>query len=87
MGRSANSKSASCLPRSSSHLPHRFEWARSPIITTLPDLLGSGISLIASKHNYLEIDIPLPPMEEPDRKMLPLKDIPNPSNQSPKSPP
>ena len=36
------------------------------IITTLPDLLGSGISLIPSKHIYLEIDIPSPPMEEPD---------------------
>ena len=47
-----------------------------PIITTLPDLMGSGISLIASEHNYLEIDILLPPMEEPDRKMLPLEDIP-----------
>ena len=47
-----------------------------PIITTLPDLLGSGISLITSEHNYLEIDIPLPPMKAPDRKMLPLKDIP-----------
>ena len=46
-----------------------------PIITTLPDLLGSGISLIMREHNYLEIDIPLPPMEEPDRKMSPLKDI------------
>ena len=45
------------------------------IITTLPDLLGSSISLITSEHNYLEIDIPLPPMEEPDRKMLSLKDI------------
>ena len=32
-----------------------------PVITTLPDPLGSGISLITSKHNYLEIDIPLPP--------------------------
>ena len=37
-----------------------------PVITTLPDLLGSGISLITSKHNYLEIDIPSLPMEEPD---------------------
>ena len=34
-----------------------------PIITTLPDLLGSSISLIASKHNYLEIDIPSPPID------------------------
>ena len=47
-----------------------------PIITTLPDLLGSSINLIASEHNYLETDIPLPPIEEPDRKMPPLEDIP-----------
>ena len=47
-----------------------------PIITTLPDLLGSSISLIMSEHNYLEVDIPLPAMEEPDRKMPPLEDIP-----------
>ena len=43
-----------------------------PIITTLPDPLGSGISLIASEHIYLEIDIPSPPMEEPDQKVPPL---------------
>ena len=47
-----------------------------PIITTLPDLLGSGTSLITSKYIYLEIDIPSPPREEPDQKMLPLEDIP-----------
>ena len=47
-----------------------------PVITTLPDLLGSGISLITSKHSYLEIDIPSPPIEEPNQKMLPLGDIP-----------
>ena len=29
-----------------------------PIITTLPELLDSSISLIASEHIYLEIDIP-----------------------------
>ena len=29
-----------------------------PIITTLPELLSSGISIIASQHPYLEIDIP-----------------------------
>ena len=59
-----------------------------PIVTTLPDLLGSSISLIVSEHNYLEIDIPLPPMAEPDRKMLPLEDIPTVLVTSPpKSPP
>ena len=46
------------------------------IITTLPDLLGSSISLIASKHIYLETDIPSSPMEEPDQKMQPPKDTP-----------
>ena len=47
-----------------------------PIITTLLDPLGSSISHITSKHIYLEIDIPSPPMEEPDQKMLSLEDIP-----------
>ena len=46
-----------------------------PIITTLPELLDSIISLIASEHIYLGIDIPSPPVEEPDQKMPPLKDI------------
>ena len=32
-----------------------------PIITTLPELLSSGISIIASKHLYLGINIPSPP--------------------------
>ena len=41
-----------------------------------------------SEHNYLEIDIPSPPMEEPDQKMLPLEDIPTVLITSPpKSPP
>ena len=47
-----------------------------PIITTLPEPLDSSISLIASKHIYLGIDIPSPPVEEPDQKMPPLEDIP-----------
>ena len=41
-----------------------------PIITTLPEPLSSGISVIASKHPYLEIDIP--PKEESDTKALPI---------------
>ena len=53
----------------------RVEMSSISIITTLPDPLGSGTSLIATKHIYLEIDIPSPPMEEPDQKMPPLKDI------------
>ena len=47
-----------------------------PIITTLPEPLDSGISLIESEHIYLGIDIPSPPVEEPDQKLPPLKDIP-----------
>ena len=59
-----------------------------PIITTLPEPLDSGISLIASKHIYLGIDIPSPPVEEPDQKMPPLEDIPTILITSlPKSPP
>ena len=46
-----------------------------PIITTLAELLDCGVSLITSKHNYLGIDIPSPPVEEPDQTMLPLEDI------------
>ena len=46
-----------------------------PIITTLPEPLDSGISLIMSKHIYLGIDIPSPPMEEPDQNILPLGEV------------
>ena len=41
-----------------------------PVITTLPELLSSSISIIASKHLYLEIDIP--PMDESDTKAPPI---------------
>ena len=59
-----------------------------PIITTLPELLDSSISLITSEHIYLGIDIPSPPVEEPDQKMPPLEDIPTILiTSSPKSPP
>ena len=55
-----------------------------PVITTLPEPLDSGISLIASEHIYLGIDIPSPPVEELDLKMLPLEGHPyHPDNQSP----
>ena len=48
-----------------------------PIVTTLPKLLDSGISLIASEHVYLEIDIPSPPVEKLDQKVLPLSEVSN----------
>ena len=41
-----------------------------PIITTLPEPLSSGTSIIASKHSYLEINIP--PNRESDTKVLPI---------------
>ena len=41
-----------------------------PIITILPGLLSSSISIIASKHLYPEINIP--PLEESDTKALPI---------------
>ena len=41
-----------------------------PIITILPEPLSSSISIIASKHLYLEIDIP--PLEESDTKAPPI---------------
>ena len=41
-----------------------------PIITTLPELHSSSISVIASEHVYLEIDIP--PKEESNTKAAPI---------------
>ena len=46
-----------------------------PIITFLPELLASGISLTVDKPIYLEIDIPSPPVEELDQKILPLGEV------------
>ena len=43
-----------------------------PIIASLPELLASSISLTAGEPIYLGIDIPAPPVEEPDQKVLPL---------------
>ena len=44
-----------------------------PIITTLPEPLSSGTNIIASKHPYLEIDIP--PNGKTDTKVLPIGKI------------
>ena len=43
-----------------------------PIITNLPEPLASGLSLTASEPVYLEMDIPPPPVEELDLKVLSL---------------
>ena len=57
-----------------------------PIITTLPEPLSSGLSIIASKHPYLEINIP--PRGESDTKVLPIStasiiQTPNPHKSPP----
>ena len=41
-----------------------------PVITTLPEPLSSGMSIITSEHPYLVIDIP--PNGESDPKVLPI---------------
>ena len=48
-----------------------LNWHDEPIITSLPELLASSISLTAGKPIYLGIDIPSPPVEEPDQQILP----------------
>ena len=64
--------------------PIGFNGHEEPIITTLPELLDSSISLIASEHIYLGIDIPSPPVEEPDPKDAASQGHPyHPDNQSP----
>ena len=46
---------------------------REPIIITLPEPLSSSMSIITSKHPYLEIDIP--PNRESDTKALPIGEV------------
>ena len=46
-----------------------------PIITTVPALLASGVSLTTSEHIYLGIDIPSPPVEEPDQMIPSLGEV------------
>ena len=46
---------------------------REPIITTLPEPLSSSMSIIASKHSYLEINIP--PNGESDTKVLSIGEV------------
>ena len=46
-----------------------------PIITSLQEPLASGVSLTVSEYIYLRIDIPSPPVEEPDQKIPPLGEV------------
>ena len=61
-----------------------------PIITSLPELLASGVSLTAGEPIYLGIDIPSPPVEKPDQKIPALGEVStivvaSPHKSSPKS--
>ena len=46
-----------------------------PVITSLPEPLASSINLTAGKPIHFGIDIPSPPMEEPDQKIPPLGEV------------
>ena len=71
MGRSAKLDVHHFLSTSSQVVyPSGLNGHDEPIITTLPELLSSSISIITSKHPYLEINIP--PKEESDTKVLPI---------------
>ena len=50
--------------------PSGLNGHNEPVITTLQEPLSSGMSIIASKHPYLEINIP--PNGESDTKVLPI---------------
>ena len=59
-----------------------------PVTTTLPEPLSSSTSIITSKELYLGINIPSPPVKEPEHKALPIgKDSPNTVPSPSKSPP
>ena len=52
--------------------PVGLNGCKEPIITSLPESLANGISLTGGGSIYLEINIPLPMVEELDQKALPL---------------
>ena len=59
-----------------------------PVTTTLPELLHSGASITTNKHPYMRIDIPPPPLEEPECTALPIEEAHTiPAANSPKTPP
>ena len=71
VGGSVNLTSASSFSASPQVVyPSDLNGRDEPVITTLPEPLSSGTSIIASKHPYLEINIP--PNGESDTKVLPI---------------
>ena len=73
MGRSANLRSTNSLLLAPQVIyPLGLNGQDEPIITSLPELLASGINLTMDEALYLGIDIQSPLMEEPEQKILPL---------------
>ena len=59
-----------------------------PVMTNLPEPLHSGASITTNKHPYMRIDIPLPPLEEPEHTTLLVGEVHTiPAANSPKNPP
>ena len=76
VGRSAKLEVCQLLVASSQVVyPIGLDGHEEPIITSLPELLASSVSLTAGKPIYLGIDITLPPVEELDQRILPLGEV------------
>ena len=59
-----------------------------PVTTTLPELLHSGASITTNEHPYMRINIPPPPLEEPECTTSPADKVHTISaTNSPKTPP
>ena len=59
-----------------------------PATTTLPELLHSSASVTTNEHPYMRINIPPPPLEEPECTTSPVDEVHiNPAANSPKTPP
>ena len=59
-----------------------------PVATTLPEPLHSSASVTTNRHPYMRIDIPLPPLEEPECTASPVDEVHTiPAANSPKTPP
>ena len=57
-------------------------------MTTLPELLHSSASITTNEHLYMRIDIPPPPLEEPEHTTLLVGEVHTiPAANSPKTPP
>ena len=70
-----------------SHLSCRPEQNDEVVMTTLPELLHNSASITTNEHPYMKIDIPPPPLEEPEHKTLPVGKVHTiPTANSPKPP-